>query len=160
MSRIRALFLASLITLAGASSGRGQATPSSPAPGCTYMTCAVRVDTRFFGRRLVQGANGDPVGKPLGGFGGGVDILLAGPDSAAVHARRYKNNVSTSTTLTLLSALAFFAASSQIDDSDSETGPLAALTGLGFAIASIPFTLRSQRDLSRSVWWYNSALPR
>jgi hypothetical protein len=43
-----------------------------------------------------------------------------------------------------------------IDNTSVATG----LAGVGFAIASIPFVLRAQRDLSRAVWWYNAALPR
>ena len=47
--------------------------------GCTYATCAIRVERSLFGERLVRGAIGERV-STLGMFGGGVDLLLVGED--------------------------------------------------------------------------------
>jgi hypothetical protein len=163
MSR-KPLLIAALITLAGPAVARAQQTivPSSAIPaGCNYLTCGLRLESGFFGAHIVRGTNGERVGKSLGGFGRGVDILRAGPDSASFHARKYSSSISTATTLQLLSVLAYLGAMTQAESSyEDSTAPLLLVTGLGFSLASIPFTLRAQRDLSRSVWWYNSALPR
>jgi hypothetical protein len=131
--------------------------------GCTYATCALRVEPRFWvPARLVRGAAGVEVGR-LGGFGGGVDTLLAGPDSAAAYARGYVKAARTSSVLGLAGAVAYVVVLWRTDnfrDDIDNTSVAAGLAGVGFAIASIPFVLRAQRDLSRAVWWYNAALPR
>ena len=87
-----------------------------------------------------------------------------GPDSAATYARSYTRNMRTGATLGLLGFAAFIVAVAQSDsfrDSDPDALAVgASIASVGFAIASIPFTLRAQRDLSRGVWWYNAALSR
>lgn len=130
--------------------------------GCTYETCALRVEPGGFlsGPKLLRGRTGERIGS-LGMFGGGVDTLLAGPDSAAAYARRYVSNTRTSSTFGLLGAIAYVVASVRSDgfrDTD-DTDAAIALTGAGLAIVSIPFTIRAGRSLSRAVWYYNSVLP-
>jgi hypothetical protein len=139
-----------------------QAAARSPS-GCTYETCALRVEPRFFSAPLLlRGREGVVVGK-LGGFGGGVDSLLAGPDSAAAHARRYVREVRTANTLSLLSAVAFVVVATRTDwfrDNASDGDVAIGVTGTVLALASIPFHLRAEQNLSRAVWFYNAALAR
>lgn len=49
---------------------------------CTYQTCALRLEARFFGSRIVRGATGESVVR-LGPFGQEPSVLLNGSDSAA-----------------------------------------------------------------------------
>lgn len=133
------------------------------AAGCTYETCALRVEPRFWGPpRLLRGRESVEVGK-LGAFGGGVDSLLVGPDSAAASARRYVRAARTSNTLALLGAAAYVALLVHSDNTRKDfdnTDIALGVSGLAFGIASIPFHLRAEHNLSRAVWLYNAALAR
>ena len=130
---------------------------------CTYETCALRVEQGFFSVNLVRGEFGEKVSR-LGGFGSGVDVLLAGPDSAARYARSYVSASRWSTGLTLLGGIAFGVALASMDDwNDSSFGSprtVVALAATGIVVVSIPFTVKAQRSLSRAVWWYNEELAR
>jgi hypothetical protein len=155
---LRAIALAALLAPTTTSAQAGAL--RAPA-ACTYETCALRVEPAILSApRLLRGRTGEQVGS-LGMFGGGVDTLLAGPDSAAAHARRYVRDMRRSTTLGLIGTAAFVAALIRSNSSGSGDAASAALalTGAGFAIASIPFSLRAGRNLSQAVWFYNSALP-
>jgi len=131
--------------------------------GCTYATCALRVEPAFFGPRLVRGASGEVVSR-LGGFGGGVDSLLAGPDSAAAYGREYVRASQISGALGLIGALAYVVTVVRSENSQyglpSDADAATMIAGAGFLVASIPFGVRAQRSLSRAIWWYNAALPR
>jgi hypothetical protein len=155
---LRALTIAVLVAPSSASA---QAPAARTPVACTYETCALRIEPSFFAApKLVRGRAGEEVGR-LGPFGGGVDTLLAGPDSAAVYGRRYVMNIKRSSTLGLIGGAAFIVALVRSDngrDADATTTAFA-LAGTGFAIASIPFALRASRSLSRAVWFYNSVLP-
>ena len=145
----------------------GRAESQAPTVGgmpvaCTYETCALRVENGFFGVNLVRGQSGERVSR-LGGWGTGVDVLLAGPDSAARYARSYVTASRWSTGLTLLSAIAFGFAIAGADDwpdSVGSTDTVVALAATGILVVSIPFSLKAQRSLSRAVWWYNDELAR
>ena len=164
MRRSIAVVAVCLSAAAPASFAQNAAGSAGIPANCTYATCALRVEGSFLTQYFVRGAAGERVGGNLGGFGGGMDPLLAGPDSAAAHARRYTHNRRTGATLGLLGAAAFVVAivrSNNIEDDDTDAVTIgASIVSVGFAIASIPFTLRAQRDLARGVWWYNAALPR
>lgn len=139
--------------------------PAAIPAGCTYRTCALRLETGFWHRRLVRGEAGETVGKPLGDFGKGVDVLLAGPDSAATHARSYVHDSRWTSALGLVAAAAYGVVlyrtdSFQHGDRLGNEGVAAAIVGGTAGVITIPFALRAQRELSRAVWWYNSALPR
>lgn len=133
----------------------------TPPAGCTYQTCALRIEPSFLSApQLLKGNPGVPVGH-LGFFGGDVDTLLAGPDSAAMYTRRYLTDTRRSSTLGLLGTAAFIVALATSDnghDPDAVT-TTAAVASVGFAIATIPFALRAARSMSRAVWFYNAALP-
>jgi hypothetical protein len=142
--------------------GDAAAQGSAPA-GCTYATCALRVEPSFFlAPRLVRGASGEMVSR-LGGFGGGLDLLLHGPDSAATHGRSYVTSARRATTLGLIATAAYVVVLVRTDtfrDDFDDASVATSLVGAGFGIGAIPFALKAQRELARAVWWYNSALPR
>lgn len=144
-------------------SASAQSSPVRAPIGCTYETCALRVEPRFFSApRLLRGREGVVVGK-LGGFGGGVDTLLAGPDSAAAHARHYVTEIRTANTLSLLSAVAFVVVATRTDwfrDNGDDGDVAIGIGGTVLGLASIPFRLRAEQNLSRAVWFYNAALAR
>jgi hypothetical protein len=133
---------------------RAQAAPDA---ACSYSQCALRVDHGFLSTRLVRGAAGQSVGR-LGWFGSGVDVLLAGSDSAAYHARQYRSRRATSDALTFVSIAVALAGVAQGDDF-VESGPFL-LTSLTLDLIALPFWFGARRSLDRSVWWYNRDLPR
>ena len=131
--------------------------------GCTYATCALRLEPAFFGTRLVRGASGEALPR-LDGFGGGIEPLLTGPDSAVAYGRRYVRASQRSAVLGLVGAIGYVVVLVQTDNfrkrpiSDAEVGTLVASGA--FVLASVPFAVQAQRNLSRAIWWYNGALPR
>jgi hypothetical protein len=135
-------------------SAGAQATPDST---CTYTRCALRIDHGFFNTRLVRGSTGERVSR-LGWFGGGVDILLAGSDSTAHHARQYQSRRRTGEALGLVGGVLTLAAVWTTDDAID--GSLLIIGGIAFELASLPFQFGARRSLDRSVWWYNRDLPR
>jgi hypothetical protein len=100
----------------------------------------------------------------LGAFGGGIQPLLNGPDSAAAYGQRYVRASHRSATLALIGAVAYSAVvihtHSFRSDKFSTADVAVGLTGAGLLLASGPFGLQAQRSLSQAVWWYNAALPR
>lgn len=160
--RITAALFASFTLASTLPAGAQGATPH-PA-GCTYAACGLRVETGFWKTTLVRGAAGEEQSR-LGGFGKGVEVLLAGPDSAAAHARTYVGASRTAGTLGLI-ALASYAVVLWRTDSfrggdDLGAGEgVAAVAGAGTAIAAGVFSVRATRELARAIWWYNAALPR
>ena len=144
------------------SSGQAPSAPGTPV-GCTYATCALRVEPTFFGMQLVRGTHGERVGR-LSGFGGGVESLLSGPDSAAANGQQYVRATRRSAALGLIGALAYAVVLVRTDNLQSDqvgdAEVITAVAGAGLLVASLPFAVRAQRHLSRAVWWYNSALPR
>jgi hypothetical protein len=160
MFRSHLLHAAMLVAFVAPGTASAQGPARAPS-GCTYETCALRIEQSYFSApKLLRGRAGEQVGS-LGMFGGDVDTLLAGPDSAAAYARRYVTNTRRASTLGLIGTAAAIAALVSSDgyrDHDNTTVVLA-LTGAGFAIASVPFTVRATRSLSRAIWYYNSVLP-
>jgi hypothetical protein len=137
--------------------------PATPPSGCTYATCALRVESGFFSTRLVRGATGEPIGDALGVFGSGVDPLLTGPDSAAAFGRAYVRDTRRAAGLGFIAVAAYVVVVARTDnfrnDLDGISGTAAVAT-IGFAVATLPFAARARQSLSRAVWWYNAALPR
>lgn len=157
-SLLRAVVLAALVAPSTLTAQAGAVRAPS---ACTYESCALRVEAAFLSApKLLRGRAGEQVGN-LGMFGGGVDTLLAGPDSAAAYARRYVTDIRRSSTLGLLGTVAFVAALIRSNNSSADDAPTVALavTAGAFSIASIPFALRANRSLSKAVWYYNSVLP-
>ena len=158
MHRIQLVALASLVVLPFAADAQASRIPSA----CTYETCALRVEPRFWSpSRLLRGREGVEIGK-LGAFGGGVDTLLAGPDSAANYARSYVKAARTSNTLGLLSAAAYVGLllhSDSFGDFDN-TDIALGISCLGLAIAATPFAFRLHCSLPVSVWFFNGQFAR
>lgn len=142
---------------------RIQGQVAAPAAECSYRTCALRVESGAGGRWLVRGSAGEPVGR-LHLLGGNVAALLAGPDSAAFHARRYVRSTRRAGGLALAGGVvlgAVGASTSQFRDrplSGAAVGGLVA--GSSLALSSCAFAVRAERSLARAVWWYNAALAR
>jgi hypothetical protein len=155
---LRAVLFAALVAPA---SSPAQAGAGRVSAACTYESCALRVEPGIFSApKLLRGRAGEEVGS-LGAFGGGVETLLAGPDSAAAYTRRYVTNIRPSSALGLLGTVAFVVASVRSNgfrDRDNTSSAIA-LTGAGLALVSIPFSVKAKRSLSRAVWFYNAALP-
>lgn len=131
--------------------------------GCTYLTCALRVEPGW-GERLVRGAAGETV-SGLGGFGGGVNVLLAGPDSAAHYARRYRPAKAWTTGLGVVAFGTWVAAALRARDAKDDEGAAdhartLAFVSTGLTLVAVPFNIRARRSLARSIWWYNAAIPR
>lgn len=164
MTRSKMLLTAGLFARALHGPTATAQTPVAPgvAPGCTYATCALRLEPGFFGRRLVRGASGESVSR-LGAFGGGIQPLLNGPDSAAAYGQRYVRASHRSAALSLIGAVAYTVVLVRTDNLRnrfSSADVVVGFTGAGFLIASAPFARQAQRSLSQAVWWYNAALPR
>jgi len=155
----RAAALAALLATPLAAGAQAPAPSGIPA-GCTYATCALRLE-QAWGMRIVRGASGERVGR-IGGFGSGVDVLLAGTDSSRAHARRYQSNARVVSTLGLAALTTSVIALVRVNKhgEDDETARILGWSTLGIGLVSIPFAGRAQRSLSRSVWWYNAALAR
>jgi hypothetical protein len=161
---VRHLALVLAVALAPCASAQAPRDSTRGIPtGCTYATCALRLEPMVLATpALVRGVAGEQVGR-VGLFGGEVDPLLAGPDSAAHYARDYVRAVRTSTVLSLLGTAALVVAlgSNHWRFTNPSAGVVTvAAVGTGLSIASIPFGVRASRSLARSVWWYNAAIPR
>jgi hypothetical protein len=150
------LLLSLLLACAALPSGLARAQAAADTT-CTYSRCALRVDHGFFSTRLVRGASGESVSR-LGWFGSGIDLLLAGSDSTAHHARLYRSRRSTADALGLIGAALAIGGFVQGDDF-ANSGPLL-LAAITLDLAALPFWIGSRRSLDRAVWWYNRDLPR
>ena len=138
-------------------------TTAAATSGCTYATCALRVERGLFTERLVHGAAGEEL-STIGAFGSGVDVLLSGPDSAVVHAQSYAWNAKRSGIIGIAGGVALGVVMSRTRYFQSDritTGDVVTtIAGAIAAAVSVPFELRARRELARAIWWYNGALPR
>ena len=154
---VRRLLLLSLVLASAASHPATVRAQTASDSTCSYSQCALRIEHRFLSTRLVRGTAGEPVGR-LGWFGSGVGVLLAGPDSAAYHARQYRSKQRTSGALGVTStALVLIAVATTDDVVDSRPLLVAAI---GLDLIALPYALTSRGSLDRAVWWYNRDLPR
>ena len=154
---MRPALLPSLLLVAAALTPAVAHPQSAADTACSYTRCALRLDHGFFSTRLMRGASGEEVGR-LGWFGDGVDVLLAGSDSAAHHAREYRGRRMTSDLLGVVGiALAVVGLAR---DHDYLEGAPFLFVGLAVDLAALPFRIGARRSLDRSVWWYNHDLPR
>ena len=160
-----AAVLTMFVTTVPSTRATAQTAATLPA-GCTYQTCALRVEREFWGPRLVRGAAAEKVGGRLSGFGKGAEVLLESPsDSARVYGRSYVDNSRRAGWLGLV-ALAGYAVVAWRTDNFRHGGDLGTEGAIGAVggglalIASDVYTGRASTDLTRGVWWYNSTLPR
>jgi hypothetical protein len=83
-------------------------------------------------------------------------LLLSFPESAeSYHAYKKKNRVATA--LWVSGAIAYLSGFFVIGENDVAAGSLV-IGGAVVTLASIPFTLKAQNQLSQSVWLYNRAV--
>ena len=149
-----------VVTHRSASATVSRGTMVAAAVPCGYVDCGLRLEPSTLGRRLVRGASGQVVG----GFGffhsSAVDSLLAGPDSTAAHARRYKSERHIGN-LYFLAGLAALVGSAAHYSTRADAGKVE-LVGLTaswmFSTAAGRRYVRSEQHLSRAVWWYNATL--
>ncbi|HJR63610.1 MAG TPA: hypothetical protein VJ803_07890 [Gemmatimonadaceae bacterium] len=131
---------------------------------CSYDTCALRVERRFWGSDLVRGAAGERM-SGLGFFGADLTGLVQRSDSAVHYARLYRRDQRVSTVLAVVGGLATVIALAKADPFDADSDPGGAewavlVGGLGVVLASGHYQSSASRALSRAIWWYNRDLPR
>ena len=159
--------LAALIAVATALPLIGAAAQTVPtAAACTYQACALREEREFWGRRLVRGATGEKVGNRLNiALGRGAEVLLESPsDSARAYGRAFVSNGRRSGWLGLVAVAGYVVVATRTNyfhdwNKLGNEGAAGAIGGGIFLIASGVYETRASRDLTRGVWWYNSALP-
>jgi len=133
---------------------------NSPQISCTYATCALRIEPRFFApQHLVRGTTGKTV--RLGAWGQRAMPLFGQSDSAAAYGARYVRAFRQTGVVSGLAVIITTIAvvRSQRGRDDTANAILAA-TGAGLVLISIPLQIRTDKHLSRAIWWYNSTLPR
>lgn len=141
-----------------------QPTPTPPIDGCSYDSCALRVEPGGFFTRpvLLRGVDGERVGR-FGMRSPDLAALVAGSDSAVAHARAARPHQLRGGVARLLGTIAGVAAFviGRNDANSDNVWPLSlAAAGLG-VYAGYEGRL-AQREVARSVWWYNQrvAAPR
>ena len=121
---------------------------------CTYVTCALRVQTSFRGRRLVRGTE-DSVVVELGTLrSSALTRYFAGNDSAQVHGRRFVRADRENQLLTFGGVVLGAVGLAQ----SNRVNGLSAV-GASLLVVSLPFQHSAESALSRAVWWYNAKLP-
>ena len=158
------IFLA-LATLAIAAAPlAAQPTPVPPIAECSYDACALRVEPGgFFSRpRLLRGVNAEPVAR-FGIAGPDLAALVAGSDSAVAHALAFRPHQIRAGVAGLASTIAAAAAIviGWNDVNDNNLWPLS-IASLGLGVYAGYEARLAQREVARSVWWYNQrvAAPR
>ena len=125
---------------------------------CTYDRCALRIQYRASGVRLVQGANAVSLAK-IGFYPPRINLLALADDSTRVHYEAFREHHTRSATFGLVS-FATLAAATALQygwDTDAAQG-----TAIGLLVASFGFSLgassqgrKSRDELSRTIWFYN-----
>lgn len=129
---------------------------------CTYAECALRFEPGTWRQHLVRGTSGRTVGK-LGWFNSSaIDSLLAGPDSAASNARRYVSENRKSAMYSLIGTASMMFAVIRLQNAREvhAVDVSAIVLGLLTLGPAGHHAGNAAASLSRSVWWYNSTLPR
>jgi hypothetical protein len=159
--RVRSSFVVAAL-LAAAPALRAQAA-QPPLASCSYAECALRVEPGrlFFGSpELLRGAAGQRVAR-FGVRGPDLQRIVAGSDSAVAHARTFRPHQRRAGLAALVGSLAG-AAAVVVGINDGNDGAVLALSvGAAALGAYAGYEARlAARELSRSLWWYNGALPR
>lgn len=126
-----------------------------------FDECALRVEQRLTGTRIVRGTQGEHVAS-RGLFGPSLAPIVASSDSAVTFALRSDSQRRTAQAfsgIALLAAAAFYrgfanAATNWEDDSDTLV-----YGGAGVAVTAGLLSgwqhARSMNSLEQSIWWYN-----
>jgi hypothetical protein len=141
-----------------------RATPVPPIDECSYDRCALRVEPGgFFSRpTLVRGVDAERVAR-FGINGPDLAAIVAGSDSAVAHARAFRPHQLRAGVAGLLSTIAVVAAgviarnAANVDN----VAPLS-IASIGLGVYAGYEARLAQREVARSVWWYNQrvAAPR
>ena len=158
---MRRAFLTTFVLVLATALAAPLGAQAATCPTAGYSACAVRAEASLFrGVHLVRGAEGAEVGRVRTFGNPSLASLLAGSDSAVVHARRYTGAARRSAGLGLVGG-ALFVAAAIVDLRDREVtdaGLVLVGTGSLFGLASAGQQLKAQRELSRATWWYNRDL--
>lgn len=157
--------LAFSIPLAAPAAAQADTTAARVAPralGCTYETCALRIEPGLFGSAVVRGRQGERV-SGISLFGSRVEDAVASAPRAVEHARRAARAQRLSGVLAIGSLVAinaaFYAGTSRDLDMLSHS-PLLLYSALGLSLAGGVVGLGAQREQARAVWEYNATLAR
>ncbi|HUE77823.1 MAG TPA: hypothetical protein VMM83_07775 [Longimicrobiales bacterium] len=129
---------------------------------CTFDACALRVEHRFNGLRVVRGLEAQPVAT-LGLFGNSLAEVVASSDSAFAYALESDRQKRASTAWGIFSLVASAAAAWDFTTGFWERDPGAVMyagfgIGLGAAMVSGWQATRSLDSVEKAVWWYNRDL--
>ncbi len=134
---------------------------SAQTQSCSYERCALRLQYRASGVRLVQGRDATQVAR-IGLFAPRVSLFANADDSTRFHydAFREYHNRGATFGLVSLALLLGGAAAYYSTDQDSRRWPGVTLFVIGFAVsfAAGVNTRRGQDELSRTIWFYNRTL--
>jgi hypothetical protein len=136
---------------------------SAQVAGCTYDRCALRLQSRPFADRVVQGTNATVVGN-LGMFAPRLEPLATAGDSAGSHYESFRSYQNRGATLSLIGGAAGIAGViwliSTAEDFEDPPGAMWALLGVGLAFSIAGnITVRVGRDhLHQAIWFYNRTL--
>lgn len=152
-----------LLVLGFAAAGAPPATAQTGA--CTYDSCALRLQHRFFGGvSLVQGQEGRPVAR-LGLFARRVDVLASGSDSVQEHYQAFHTDQNRGGAFTLVGVVAAGIAGAlgynerRYQDHKTLFWGLLGV-GLTFSVAGSVQITKASDHLQRSIWFYNRDLGR
>jgi len=133
-------------------------------PDCTYDRCALRLQSRVFSERVVQGAGAAPVAR-LGLFAPHIAPLATAADSARRHYEAFRtfHNRGAGFKLlgiaaTLTSAIIYIS-----DPGFPYNRPRPAVwgllgVGLTFGLVGGISTSKGRDQLHQAIWFYNSSL--
>ena len=133
---------------------------AAQAGDCTWDRCALRVQYRFLGNRIVQGIDARPV-APLGFLPARIDVLAGSADSARFHYEAYRVH---QTRASILAVASFAAAIGTLvaiqHESYSWSGPSLGLLALsaGISIGSGVSAQLGANQLQQAMWHYNRSL--
>jgi hypothetical protein len=131
---------------------------------CTYVTCAIRLDQKFFGgRRVVVGLEGQDVA--FGALGGGLVSVVERVPAALTEARMGRSNTIKSSIAGALGSIVVIAALRRYGERDlfirNEGLSLGVLAlGVTGAVTAGVQRIYAERHYSRAVWLYNRELTR
>jgi hypothetical protein len=130
--------------------------------GCTYDTCALRLDYKFFGGvRVRTGLDGES--KSVGIFNGQIATSVARVPAALAEARAGRSSSIKSFAASLVTTAAtlaiIYGGNRDVGIHSSRAWTALGVGAVGSTIAGVT-NLSAQRHFSRAVWLYNREIPR
>jgi hypothetical protein len=135
----------------------GQTSTQAP-PGCdAYDSCALRVQYRLLGTKIVRGTDDTDVARI--GFGApALQELFARSDRASISFDQFREDHLRSSWLGLLGGIGFVGGLVAGARGNEELAAGLSIGGTVFSVGSGIFVTRSREHLSKAVWWYNESL--